>query len=126
MIRLVLTDGFYELDQGWVPERMFDFEKDYAVERGSDERKTMGLGDGFYKPYPVSFRISRGFTQREMAYVFVRNLQTLSGKITGLEYHGLSIPIERAYFIWNFGQAMNFVTGSLELVPERAGDWSWV
>lgn len=124
MIRLVLTDGFFELNQTWIPERLFDFEKDFSVERTSDERKTLGLGDGLYKPYPLAFTISRGFTHREMAYVFVKNLVELSTKITALEYHGLSIPITKAYFIWSFGQAMNFIEGRLELVPTETGDWS--
>lgn len=124
MIRLVLTDGFYDMDQTWIPEKLFDFERDFSVERSADETRTIGLGDGFYKPFPVAFNISRGFSQRTMVYVFARNLQNVASKVTALEYHGISIPISKAYFIWTFGQAMNYVNGRLELVPTETGDWS--
>ena len=98
MIRIFNTDKVaYTLPANFNPASLFNYEKDYQLDRNHGELGTRLVGDGAYKPNFISFEGTFAFASIAERDTMLSELTTAANTIRALVYEDTVIYTNFAY-----------------------------
>lgn len=117
------TLGYYDLDQRYVPESLFNYGTSGSLERDEDSVDTFFYSDRMPDASPITIVFKHIYNDVASLRRFITEMTSAVLQTTEFNYYGYSIPIERGYLNWQFGGRMNEIVLTLTLVPEDNSGW---
>lgn len=121
-IRVVST--LITLDIDFVPEQIFNYQTQARLEKIQEGNEELILyGDEYPTPEPIIVRVKRKHVDYDAAYSFVNTMDGYTPNINRFYYYNRYMPIQKAYWVWNFGEDKTIIEGRLIMVPTNSDGW---
>jgi hypothetical protein len=123
MLRIRVSTTILTLDIDFVPEQIFNYETESRMERQENDEIVVNLGDKFPIPQPIIVKVKRKHIDYDAADAFVTTMNGYIPNLNRFYYYNYYMPIQKAFWVWNFGEDKTIIEGKLIMVPTNADGW---
>lgn len=124
MVRLNLpASQYFDLDQHWIPDAIFEFNVSGTLERSEDTNDTRFYSDLMPESKPVTLSTTRKFSSVTNLKTFVASIEQALLDVESVTYYGLTRSFSGAVLNWKFGSyGMTSLEATILLYP--TSEWS--
>lgn len=117
-MRLKISGSWVTLDERYVPDALFPFERDISIERSGSAN--IMFGDSVVAPNEITLKFRAICSGGEEVMDYRDGFISMAGNITDFSYETFQTPIVAAFVDAAFGQNHHVLDVVLHLIPAKA------